>query len=76
MKVISKMKNIPNKEFQQCLESRLIEVMNVNMQTIQFVPIMNLIQIKWTAVANSLSETQLMTESRPAESQQHSLQRV
>jgi hypothetical protein len=46
MKVIAKMENTPNTEFQPCVESKLIEVMIYNMQLIQFVSIVNLIQMK------------------------------
>jgi CRISPR/Cas system CSM-associated protein Csm2 small subunit len=40
------MKNIPNKEFQHWMESKLIEVMKMKMQMIQFVSIVNWIQTK------------------------------
>jgi hypothetical protein len=46
MKVIDKMKNKMNKEFEQWKESQLIEVMNMKIQMIQFVSILNLIQTK------------------------------
>jgi hypothetical protein len=36
MKVMNEMKNISIQEFQHCLESRLIEVMNLKMLPIQF----------------------------------------
>jgi hypothetical protein len=45
MKVIYRMKNISNEEFQRCSESRLIEVMTMKMQMIQFVSSVILIQI-------------------------------
>jgi hypothetical protein len=46
MKVIHKMKNMMNKEFQHYEESQLIEVMKMKMHLIQFVLIVNLIQMK------------------------------
>jgi hypothetical protein len=46
MKVIYKMKNMMNQEFEQWKESKLIEVMKMKMQMIQFVLIVNLIQMK------------------------------
>jgi hypothetical protein len=36
------------------MESRLIEVMNMKMHTIQFVLILNLIQMKWMKVIYTL----------------------
>jgi hypothetical protein len=49
MKVTYNSKNIPNKEFQHCMESQLIEVMKmkmkIKMQMIQFVSIVNLTQM-------------------------------
>jgi hypothetical protein len=50
MKVIHKMKNMMNQEFQQLRESQLIELMNFQMQIIQFVSIVNLIQMKWREI--------------------------
>jgi hypothetical protein len=46
MKVSNNLKNIGNKEFQHFLESILIEAMNMKVQMIQFVSIVNLIQMK------------------------------
>jgi hypothetical protein len=46
MKVIYMMKNIPNKELQHRMESKLIEAMKMKMQMIQFVSIVNCIQAK------------------------------
>jgi hypothetical protein len=46
MKVIYNIKNMMNKEFQHCVESKLIEVMKMKMPMIQFVSIVNLIQMK------------------------------
>jgi heme/copper-type cytochrome/quinol oxidase subunit 2 len=46
IKVISKIKNILNQEFEQWKESQLIEVMKMKMYLIQFVSIVNLIQMK------------------------------
>jgi hypothetical protein len=46
MKVIYKMKNILNQEFEQWKESKLIEVMKMKMHLIQFVLIVNWIQKK------------------------------
>jgi hypothetical protein len=46
MKVSNKMKNILSQEFEQWKESELIEVMNIKMLLIQFVSIVNLIQMK------------------------------
>jgi hypothetical protein len=40
------MKNMKNQEFQYFLESKLIEVMKMKMLPIQFVSIVNLIQMK------------------------------
>jgi hypothetical protein len=54
MKVIYNSKNMMNKEFQHSLESELIEVMNMKMQTIQFVLIVNLIQLKWVKVISTM----------------------
>jgi hypothetical protein len=50
MKVIHKMKNMMNQEFQYCSESQLIEVMTLKMHTIQFGFIVNLIRMKWMKV--------------------------
>jgi hypothetical protein len=54
MKVIDNLQNIPNKEFQHSMESELIEVMNLQMQMIQFVPIVNLIQMKVMKVIDNM----------------------
>jgi hypothetical protein len=43
--VIYTMKNSVNQEFQHCLELRLIEVMNMKIQMIQFMSNVNLIQM-------------------------------
>jgi hypothetical protein len=43
---VCNMKNNMNKEFQHWMESKLIEVMNMKMHLIQFVSIVNLIQMK------------------------------
>jgi hypothetical protein len=50
--------------------------MNLKMLSIQFGLIVNLIQIKCTEVANVVRETQSSLESRPGESQHHSMSRV
>jgi hypothetical protein len=62
-------KNISNKEFQHCLESRLIEVMNVKMLPIQFVSSVNVIQMWLIKVIRNLEnisnqEFQHYVESR------------
>jgi hypothetical protein len=46
MKVNSKMKNRMNQEFQQFVESRLIEVMILKIPWIQFGSILNLFQMR------------------------------
>jgi hypothetical protein len=46
MKVIHISQNMMNKEFQHFVESQLIEMMKMKMQMIQFVSILNLIQMK------------------------------
>jgi hypothetical protein len=46
MKVMDTKKNMTMHEFQHRMEFQLIEVMNLKMQMIQFVSIVNLIQIK------------------------------
>jgi hypothetical protein len=50
MRVVYNRGNIPNQELEHCLESRLIEEMNMRMHMIQFVTIVKVIQIKWTEV--------------------------
>jgi hypothetical protein len=45
-KVIYTMKNTLNQEFEQWKESQLIGVMNMKMQMIQFVSIVNWVQMK------------------------------
>jgi hypothetical protein len=57
MKVMNTIKNIMNKEFEQWKESQLIEVVNVKMLPIQFVPISNLIQIKLMKVMNTMKNS-------------------
>jgi CRISPR/Cas system CSM-associated protein Csm2 small subunit len=54
IKVIDTSKNSPNNEFQHCMESKLIEVMNDKMQMIQFVSIVNLIQMKLMKVIDKM----------------------
>jgi serine/threonine protein kinase len=54
MKVIDNMKNRMNKEFQHCVESELIEVMNFQMQMIQFVSLVDLIQRIWMKIIHNL----------------------
>jgi hypothetical protein len=54
MKVIYNNKNMMNKEFQHCVESKLIEVMMMKMQMIQFVSIVNLIQMKLMKVIHNM----------------------
>jgi hypothetical protein len=73
MKVIYKMKNMMNKAFQHWMESKLIEVMNMKMQMIQFVSIVNSIQIKLRengADQNKASvlSMKLISESNPGQS--------
>jgi hypothetical protein len=46
MKVIHTKKNMMIQESQHCVEFQLSEVMNLKMQMIQFVSIVNLIQMK------------------------------
>jgi hypothetical protein len=41
-----------NKEFQHCVESQLIEVMNMKMLSIQFVLIANLIRMQSSEIEN------------------------
>jgi hypothetical protein len=53
MKVIHASQNMMNQEFQHCLESQLIEVMNMKMHRIQFVLMVNLIQMKWMKVIST-----------------------
>jgi hypothetical protein len=54
MKVIYKMKNILSQEFEQWKESKLIEVMNMKMHLIQFVSVVNLIQMKLMKVVHNM----------------------
>jgi hypothetical protein len=54
MKVNNKMKNIPNKELEHWIELQLIEVMKMKMHLIQFVPIVDLIQLKVMKVIDNL----------------------
>jgi hypothetical protein len=46
---------MPNKGFQPHLESQLIEVMKMKTLLIEFVSIVDLIQIKWTKVILNLT---------------------
>jgi hypothetical protein len=46
MKVIHNQQNMMIQEFQHCMEFQLIEEMNMKMQKIQFVSIVNLLQMK------------------------------
>jgi NADH:ubiquinone oxidoreductase subunit 3 (subunit A) len=62
MKVIHKMKNRINEEFEQSKESQLIQVMIHKIQMIQFVSIVNLIQMKLMKVIHRVSH-QLMSIS-------------
>jgi hypothetical protein len=64
MKVIYKMKNSLIQEFQHFLESKLIEVMKMKMQTIQFESIVNLIQRRWNEIADALREIESIPESK------------
>jgi hypothetical protein len=57
-KVIDNLKNTPNKEFQQLVEERLIEVMMMKMQMIQFVSIETRIQMKPMKVSNNWKNIQ------------------
>jgi hypothetical protein len=68
MKVIYNLENIPNKEFQHCVESKWIEVMNMKMQMIQSVSIVNLIQTK----LNGLDDRALKLHSPKIQSIQES----
>jgi hypothetical protein len=43
-----------SQEFQHCMESQLVEVMNMKMHTIQFAVIVKLIQIKWMKVIDNM----------------------
>jgi DNA topoisomerase IA len=54
MKVIYNWKNMMNKEFRHCMESKLIEVMNMKMQMIQFASAMKGIQMKLMKVIHNL----------------------
>jgi hypothetical protein len=54
MKVEDMMKNIMNKEFQHFVESQLIKVKKVKIQMIQFVSILNLIQMELMKVINKM----------------------
>jgi hypothetical protein len=58
------MKNMMNQEFQHYLESRLIEVMILKMQPIQFGLIVNLIQMKWMKVTYMMENRQFQGQSR------------
>jgi hypothetical protein len=69
-------KNSSNKEFQHCVESISIQVMIEKMLPIQFVSSVNLIQRKSTAARDALPESQLSSESRLAEFENHPAQRV
>jgi hypothetical protein len=53
-KVIDTHKTIMSQEFQHCLESQLIEVMILKMHPIQFAVIVNLMQMKWKKMRNTL----------------------
>jgi hypothetical protein len=73
MKVIDKMKNIPNKEFQHWMESKLIEVMKMKMLLIQFVSIVNWIQIKSSEDSSDHQKAAIpslkpISESKPGQS--------
>jgi hypothetical protein len=57
MKVSYTMKNILNQEFERSLESILIEVTKMKMQTIQFVSIVNPIQMKLMKVIYNLKSS-------------------
>jgi hypothetical protein len=80
------MKNILIQEFQHSLESKLIEVMNMKMLSIQFVSIVNLLQIQsievteassakvaFHQISEALSQFESNPESRTAKSQQKSV---
>jgi hypothetical protein len=69
MKVIYKMKNIPNKDCQHWMKSQLIEVMNMKMQMIQFMLIVNLIHMQLMKVIYKMKnipnkECQIWMESQ------------
>jgi hypothetical protein len=72
---------MPNKEFQHFLESKLIEVMNMKMYVIQFVSIVNLIQMKWMKIINKMKnmmnkEFQHSVESKLIEVMNHKMQMI
>jgi hypothetical protein len=88
MKVMYNLKNISNQQFRHGLESKLIEAMTLKMQTIQFVSIVNLVQIQSSEVADvcshcqmghmvdAISEWQSSSESRSVDLENHSVHRV
>jgi hypothetical protein len=76
MKVIYNTKNILIQEFQYSVESQLIEVQIHEMSAIQFVSSMNLVRIQSTQLANAFSERQPIPESRLAEFEHQSAQRM
>jgi hypothetical protein len=56
MKAIYSVKNMMNRNFERCMETKLIEVMNMKMQMIQFVSIANLIQMKLMRVMHNVTD--------------------
>jgi hypothetical protein len=69
MKVIHNMKNTPIQEFEHSLESILTQVMNMKMHSIQFVLIVNLIQMKWMKVIHNMKNTPIQEFENSLESQ-------
>jgi hypothetical protein len=63
MRMMNTLQNMMIQESQQWMESRLIEVMNVEMQMIQFVLIVNWIQM-WLMKVMNTSKNMMIQESQ------------